>query len=164
MIGTIFVLTPMVGWAWPAVAPIVTAAAAALGYKQMVDKGPPDLLRSRLTKRLENMRRETVALDSVLTEVISEDLGTDERMVFERDDFLLVFRKDTRGKFFVDVSGKRSVSGLNLKLRGEEFARELIQKFAYNKMIEQIERRGATVIQEEVKEDGRIVIRSRQWR
>jgi hypothetical protein len=31
-------------------------------------------------------------------------------------------------------------------------------------MIEQIERRGATVVEESVETDGRIVVKSRQWR
>ena len=161
---SLFIIIPTIGWAWPAVAPIVTAAAAAMGYKKLTDRGPDGWLRGRLTKSLENIRRVSVSLDSVLTEVISEDLGSEERMAFERDDFILVFRKDARGKFYVDVSGPRDQSAVNLKVRGEEFAREIIKKFAYHKMVQEIERRGAVVVDEEVKENGDIVIRSRQWR
>lgn len=157
--GAIITLTPMIGWTWPALLPIISAASAALGYKTIAQSK----LKSKLTRRMENLRRETISLDSVLSEVISEELGNEERIAFERDDLLLVFRKDAAGKFFIDVVGSRSQTALNLKLRGEEFARELVRKFAYHKMMEQIQRRGATVIEEELTEDGRNVIKCREW-
>lgn len=164
-LGTIFFLTPMMGWTWPALLPIATAAGAALGYKCLGAHGNnKGLFRSRLTRKLENMRRVEIALDSVLAEVISEDLGHEERLMFERDDIKLVFRKDAVGKFYVEVSGPSSASTQSLKTRGEEFSRELIKKFAYHKIVEQIERRGATIIDEELTDDGRNVIRCRQWR
>ena len=162
-VGMIFFLAPVIGWSWPALAPILTAAAAAMGYKKLTEGGSNGWLRGKLTKKLENLRRETVALDSVLTEVIAEDLGTEERMAFQRDDILLIFRKDTRGKFFIDVSGPRKLTGNNLRIRGEEFARELVKKFAYHKMVEQIERRGATIVEEELRDNGDIVLQTRQW-
>ena len=162
-VGMIFFLAPVIGWSWPALAPILTAAAAAMGYKKLTEGGSNRWLRGKLTKKLENLRRETVALDSVLTEVIAEDLGTEERMAFQRDDILLIFRKDTRGKFFIDVSGPRKLTGNNLRIRGEEFARELVKKFAYHKMVEQIERRGATIVEEEIRDNGDIVLQTRQW-
>ncbi|MCH8328319.1 MAG: VCBS repeat-containing protein [Candidatus Marinimicrobia bacterium] len=46
---------------------------------------------------------------------------------------------------------------------GEEFARELVKKFAYHKMIEQMNRRGATIVDEQLKDDGSIVLTARQW-
>lgn len=163
-IGTIFVLTPMIGWTWPALVPILSATAAALGYKSVTDGALKQVLKGRLTEKMENIRRETITMDSVLAEVISEEIGNEQRLAFKRDDFLLVFRKDGRGKFFIDVSGPRELTALNLKIRGEEFARELVKKFAYHKMVEQIQRRGATIVEEEIKADGSSVLKCRQWR
>jgi hypothetical protein len=161
--GFIFVLTPVVGWTWPALAPILGATAAAMGYKMLTDPANP-LLRGKLTKQLESMRRVNLPLDSILTDLIAEDLGHEERMQFQHEEIVLVFRKDARGKFFVEVSGPRRCTATELQVRAEDFAREIVKKFAYHKMVEQIERRGATVVEEGVEEDGRIVVKARQWR
>ncbi len=161
--GMIFVLTPLVGWAWPALTPILGATAAAMGYKMLTDPQNP-VLRGKLTKQLEDIKRVKLPLDSMLTDVISEDIGREERMMFKDGEITLVFRKDARGRFFVEISGPAKYTGTQLQIRAEDFAREVIRKFAYHKMVEQIERRGATVVEESVESDGRIVVKSRQWR
>lgn len=160
--GMIFVLTPLVGWTWPALLPVLGATAAALGYKVLTDP-EQKILRGKLTRKLEEIRRVKLPLDSVLTDVISEDLGVEQRLNFRHEDIVLVFRKDARGKFFVEVSGPAKYTGTQLQIRAEDFAREIVRKFAYHKMVEQIERRGATVVEESVEADGRIVVRARQW-
>ena len=155
-------LFPVIGWAWPALLPIVGATAAALGYKSFSD--PKGALRGLTTRKLEQKRLESVAMDSVLAEVIAEEIGNEERLMFEREDMVLVFRKDARGKFFIDVLGPREKTALDLKLRAEEFARELVKKFAYHKLAEQLTRTGATIFEETVEENGRITLRARKWR
>lgn len=162
-LGSIFILTPMVGWSWPALVPVLGATAAAFGYKALTEPEKP-VLRGRLTKKLDELKRVKLPLDSVLTDVISDDLGAEERMAFRDGEILLVFRKDAKGKFFVEVSGPHKYTGTQLQIRAEDFAREIVRKFAYHKMVEQIERRGATVVEESVETDGRIVVKSRQWR
>lgn len=77
---------------------------------------------------------------------------------------ILVFRKDARGKFFVEVLGPRKATAYNLKIRAEEFARELVKKFAYHRLAEQLARTGAVVVSEEVAESGRITLTARKWR
>lgn len=156
------VILPTIGWAWPALLPIAGATAAALGYRTL-SRPTKGVARSQLTRQLENMRREVVALDSVLAEVIAEELGNEERLNFERDDLILVFRKDAGGKFFVEVNGPANRPALDLKIRAEEFARELVKKFAYHKLAEQLTRAGATIVEEEVEENGRITLRARRW-
>ncbi len=157
----VFLVVPVAGFTWPALVPVVAATAAALGYKVLTEsKG---WLRGRITGQLENLRRESLSLDAVLTEVIAEDVGREERMQFQKEDLLLVFRRDGRGKFHIDVVGTRDHTALDLRTRGEEFARDLIRRFAYHKLTEQLERRGATVVAEEVEENGRIRLRLRQW-
>jgi hypothetical protein len=160
----LFVVLPTIGWSWPALAPIAAGVAAAMGYRSLTKGQLRDLLDGRLNARLHATRRHSLAIDSVLTEVIAEDLGAEERMAFERDGVTIVFRKDGRGKFHVDAVGPATETTLSLKIRGEEFARELVKKFAYHKMIEQIQKRGATVVEETVKENGDIVLLNRQWR
>lgn len=166
MLGTIYILTPTVGWAWPALAPIVGSAAAALGYEILDPDGRIKVLpqKSLMQRKADQLRWVTLSLDEVVADVVSEELGNEERLSFQRDDFRLVFRKDAAGKFFIDVVGPKEKTVLDLRIRGEEFAREVVKKFAYHKMIEQIERRGATVIDEQVQTNGEVHLKARQWR
>jgi hypothetical protein len=157
----LFVITPMMGWTWPALWPIATVVAAGMGYKKLSD--PKGRLRGETTLLMEKMRREVVSLDESLTEVIGEEIGNEERIQFQRDDFILVFRRDARGKFFVEVSGPRDKPALDLRIRAEEFADEIIRKFAYNKVVEQLTRAGANVFDEKVEKNGRITLRARKW-
>lgn len=161
--GFIFVVAPTIGWTWPALLPLVTAVAAAKGYQKLTDGSLDQILKSKLTTQLENLRRVEIPIDSVLAEVIAEDIGADERIAFRNDDFQLIFRKDVRGKFHVEVSGPKECSTLNLKIRGEEFAREVVRKFAYHKMVELMEKRSATIVEEETLSTGETVMTGRQW-
>lgn len=164
MIGSIFLLTPTLGWAWPAVAPIATLVAAGMGFRVMTESAKNPLVQSKLTRQMNRIHRVTIPLDDVITDVISEEVGIEERLTFERDEFLLVFRKDGRGKFHVEVSGPKSQTVMNLRIRGEEFARELVKKFAYHKMVQQIERRGASIVEEVANEaDESVTLKARQW-
>lgn len=158
----IFTVLPTIGWAWPALAPIVGVVAAGMGFQQLSD--PKGIFRGKLTRRMEKIRRESVAMDEVLTEVIADEVKREERLMFKRDDLILVFRKDGRGKFFVEVSGPSTATALDLKMRAEEFARELVKKFAYHRIQEQLLRKGAEVFHEELSDTGRITLDVRQWR
>jgi hypothetical protein len=157
----IFLIAPAIGWAWPALVPIVGAVASALGYQAFSD--PKGILRGAVSQELDNIRIERVALDSVLAAVIAEEIGTEERIILKRDEVILVFRKDAQGKFYVDVLGPSEMNALELRALGEEFARELVQKFAYHKITEQLERANITVIEEKVEQNGNIVLRNRKW-
>ena len=157
----IFVISPIIGWTWPALLPIAAAAAGAMGYKTY--SGPAR--KTKLTRKLENLRREVVPLERELAEVVSDEVGNEERLNLERDGIVLVFRKDAQGKFFIEVvADKRKMSREQMRHLGQEFARELIKKFAYHKIAEQLERAGVEVVAEEVQDDGRIRLNARRWR
>lgn len=155
------VVIPAIGWAWPALAPLVGAAAAALGYKTFSD--PKGIFRGKTTVMMEKLRIESVPLDQVMSDIIAEDLGNEERLLFEKDDMVLVFKKDARGKFYVEVMGPSTKTALDLKIRAEEFAREIVRKFAYNKVAQQLSRINAEVVSESVDENGRVTLQMRRW-
>ncbi len=60
--------------------------------------------------------------------------------------------------------GPAAKSARELEAIGREFAFTLIQQFAYNRMVQEMERRGATLASEEVNENGDIVLRPRHWK
>ncbi|HOE96096.1 MAG TPA: hypothetical protein PLS90_10300 [Candidatus Sumerlaeota bacterium] len=160
--GAIIALTAALGWSWPALLPIVGAVAAAKGYQLLSDPRSP-AFQSRLRRELDARRIERVPLDSELAEIISDEIGKEERLIFEREDFVLVFRKDARGKFFIDAMGPRNKTRLDLRLRADEFAREIVRKFAYHRLAEQLLRVNAVIVEEQVDDAGRITMTARRW-
>jgi hypothetical protein len=157
------VITPILGWSWPALAPIITAAAGLLGYTKLTGDSAKDWLRGKLNTKIENLRTVEIAIDALLADVVAEELGREERLNFEQEDFVLTFRKDVRGKFFIEVTGPRTATRMELRARGEEFARTLIQQFAHSKIARELDRRGVQIVEEEVTEEGDIILRTRRW-
>jgi len=157
------IITPILGWSWPALAPIIAAAAGLLGYSKLTGDSAKDWLQGKLNCELENLRTVEIAINEFLADVVAEELGREERLDFEKEDFVLTFRKDVRGKFFIEVTGPRTATRMELKARGEEVARHLIQPFAHHKIARELDRRGVQIVEEEVTEEGDIVLRTRRW-
>jgi len=163
IIGTIYVLSPTVGWAFPLVWPAVLAAAGAAGYKLYTPTSDDAPLRGRLTKQMNQQRIVTVPLDSVVKDVVADEVGRDQVLRFVKDNTVLVFKRDTRGKFSIQIMGPESMSTRELQTIGLEFASTLVQQFAYNKITKEMEVRGANVVSEDVNENGDIVLKLRRW-
>jgi len=105
-----------------------------------------------------------VPIDELIADVVGDELGRDERLIFEKDDFRLIFRRDTRGKFFVDVLGPKTTSASRLRSEAMAFASELAQEFVYNRVVREMEARGLNVVTEKVEEEsGDIVLELRKW-
>jgi hypothetical protein len=159
----IICLTPAIGWSWPALTPIVTAAAALLGFKRLTGRGKKDWLRGKITADIENLRTIIIPISEIVADAVAEEIGREERLDFEKGDILLTFRKDVRGKLFVEVTGRRTSTRMDLLQRGQEFAATLVQQFSHNKIAKELDRRGVQIVEEEVRENGDIVLRTRRW-
>lgn len=164
MAGAIFVLTPTVGWAFPLLWPILMSTAGALGYKLYTSSADDAPLRGKLTAKMKQLRIVKLSLDELLTGVVAEEVGRDQVLRFVRDEITLVFKRDARGKFSIEVMGPNSIPPERLRAAGVEFAYELIQQFAYHRVITEMEKRGANVVGEHVDEEGNIVLELRRWK
>jgi len=162
-LGALYIVTPTVGWAAPLVWPIILAAAGALGYKHLTDAAASTNTTEKLTGAVQGTRTFELKLDMELTDVVAEDLRRDQTLTFTRDDITIYVSRDLRGKFSIRVSGPDSKSYRELEGLGREFMGVILQQFAYNKMAEEMERRGANVVGEEVNENGDIVLKLRRW-
>jgi hypothetical protein len=163
MLGTIFVVTPILGWTWPTITPLITAAAATIGYTQLTDPKRGGRQEGVLAKATLKQRTAVVNLSEVLLEPIADEVGREQRLLFEQGEVQLTFRRDVRGKFSVEVNGPDSWTRPQLEARGREFAKVLIQQFAHNRVVQELERRGLIVTGEEIAENGDIIVRSRRW-
>ncbi|MCX7017705.1 MAG: hypothetical protein NTY46_01660 [Candidatus Sumerlaeota bacterium] len=161
--GAIFILTPTVGWAFPLLWPALLAAAGATGYKLFTSVSDDAPLRGRLTREMSRQRIVTIPLESVVKDVVAEEIGRDQVLRFVKDNTVLVFKRDTRGKFSIEIMGPESMETRELQTAGMEFAKTLVQQFACNKITKEMEARGANVVSEEVNENGDIVLKLRRW-
>jgi hypothetical protein len=163
MIGSIFVITPTLGWSWPVITPVILATAATLGFKQVTTPSKSRARAGVLGRAQAKRRTAVLPLDAVIVEPVAEEIGRERRLVFEREGIEVVFRRDGRGKFVVEASGPDTLTLAQIRRHGEEFALALIQEFAHNRVVQELERRGVVVVGEEVAENGDIIIRGRRW-
>lgn len=159
----IFAITPTVGWAIPLLWPALLSAAGALGYKLYTSTAEDAPLRGKLTKELMQQRIVKLPLDQVVKDLVSEEVGREEVLRFVKDKITVVFKRDIRGKFTIEVMGPETYTTRQLEQMGMEFAGTLVQQFAYNRMATELERKGANVVNEEVNENGDIVLKLRRW-
>lgn len=159
----IIVLLPTIGWAWPALMPILTSAAGVLGYHAFTDQNPNALLRGKLNAKMNQLKKVNLQVDSKIKDLISEDLGVEESINFKKGDITIIFRKNVRGKFEIEVYGPNSAKDKDLKKLAEEFVGTVIQQFAQNKIAKELEQRGLNIVEEEVDQEGNIILQIRKW-
>lgn len=160
----IFVLTPTVGWALPLVWPIVLSIAGGMGYRLYTSTAEDAPMRGgQLTQDLQQAKIVRLSLDQVIRDIVSDEVGREQVLRFVKGDVVVVFKRDVRGRFAIEVMGSDDKTTRELEAVGMQFAGELIQQFAYNRMAAEMERRGANVVGEEVNENGDIVLKLRRW-
>lgn len=162
-LGTLFIVTPTVGWAAPLVWPLVLTAAGALGYKHITESAESQALRAKAQGAVQGRKTIELKLDVEATETVADEVKRDQVLHFAREDIEISFQRDLRGKFSIKVTGPDTKSTRELEYAGREFLGVVVQQFAYNKMAQEMERRGANVIGEEVNENGDIVLKLRRW-
>lgn len=161
--GSIFTLMPILGWSWPALTPILVAAAGSLGYRAITTRARSKHALTQLEKQLLNRRTVEIPLEQYLKDIVAEQLGYEEEVQFEKEDLVLTFGHDARGRFSIRVTGPKERTAADLQLVGDQFARALIQQFAYNRIAAEFDRRGIQLVEETVDEEGNVVLLARRW-
>jgi hypothetical protein len=171
-VGMIYIVLPTVGWSWPALLPVAVIAAAKIGYDMVSD---PEKARVPTLDRVKRRLRDTQVVSVPLRDLVAEngvelniepivgELASDQMLTFQRGDRTLIFLKDETGTFRVDLLAPASVSRKALRAEAKEFATELVQSFAVNRVVSELEKTSTNVVQEERKQDGDIVLRLRRW-
>lgn len=162
-LGSIFILTPTIGWATPLIWPVILAVAGAMGYKQLTSTSEKALLRGELNSQLNSIKSIEIAIEQQVSDTVEGEVGRDQVLRFTKGDIIVTFKRDLRGKFTIQVSGPDTMTRRELYFLGQEFLGAITQQFAYNKMAQEMERRGANIVGEEVNENGDIVLKLRRW-
>lgn len=153
--GAVVLLTPVVIAAWPAFASAIASAAAALGYAKT------DGL---LSDELEAAGRKitTIDLEVPNSEIITGQLGRAEKIIVIRDDVMIAFRRDERGKASLTVLGKGK-SHDELRAVGAEMSQRVVRDYVYQQIINEVRSRDYIVVEESVDDNNAIHMTVRHW-
>lgn len=150
------ILTPVVIAAWPAFSAAVVAAATSLGYQ--VASEAAGYKRAAASPKAS----EKVQLEIENSEVVTQQLGRDQRISVSKNGVTITFSRDARGKASLCVTGNGQ-SGEELRTIGEELSKAVVQQYVYQKLMDEMRTRGFNVVEEETSQDRSIRLKVRHW-
>jgi hypothetical protein len=157
--GGVCILTPVVVAAWPAFSAAVAAAATSLGYSVLA-KGV-DTIGQRVEATSESNCRQ-VLLEIANSELVTNQLGRDQRISVSRGGVTVTFLRDARGRAQVRVDGAGS-SEEALRAFGEQLSQRVVQQYVYQRVMDELRARQFVVVEEETKDDHSIHVKVRKW-
>jgi hypothetical protein len=153
--SAVCILTPLVIAAWPAFSAAVVAAAGSLGYQVVSGLSEENV---ETTTQQSN----SVQLEIARSEVVTAQLGRDQRIIVARGGVTVTFSRDARGKASLCVTGEGH-SRDELKALGEELSQTVVQQYVYQKLMTEMSARGFLVVDQETNEDRSIRLKVRHW-
>jgi hypothetical protein len=150
------ILTPVVIAAWPAFSAAVVAAAHSLGYALV-----EETVKQRQKVDAQNEGRK-VSLEIANSEVVTGQLGRDQQILVSRGTVTVTFSRDARGRASVCVSGVGCAED-ELRALGEELSQRVVQKYVYQRLLDEMRARQYVVVEEEVDANQAIRLKVRHW-
>ena len=153
--STVLVLTPVIISSWPAITAAVAGAASALGLlvKESVKE-------ANAQNQVEV--KQSVEVELSQSEVLAENLATDQEIVLNKGSIELRVKRDERGRCVVCAKGLGH-SDVELKQIAEEFTQKLTQCYVYDKVMRELKTKEFQIVNEEVMNDESIRIHVRRW-
>jgi len=150
------ILTPVVIAAWPAFSAAVMAAATSLGYTLVDEQQRANEARS--LAKPDNR----VDLEVAHSELVMDTLQRDQHISVTRDGVTVTFARDARGKASLCVTGEGH-SEAELRAHGEQLSQRLVQKYVYQRLMQEMSARQFVVVEEETDENHAIRLKVRHW-
>jgi hypothetical protein len=154
--GATLILVPVVVAAWPAFSAAVVAAATSLGY-QIAAEGA-----KQARMPLAPKAKAAVNLEIPRSEVVTDQLGRDQRLSVRREGITVTFSRDARGKASLCVTGL-GLAEESLRAAGEELSRAVVQQYVYQRITNEMRARGFVVVEEETTAEKAIHLKVRHW-
>jgi hypothetical protein len=152
--SAICLLAPVVVAAWPAFSSAVVAAATSLGYEVVSESTREETIVER--------RPESIQLEIAQSELVTGQLGREQKLSVTRDGVTVTFSRDVRGKASLCVIGTGQ-SEEELRAMGQELSGAVVQQYVYRKIMDEMRSRGFVVVEENQNEDRSIHLKVRQW-
>lgn len=146
------ILTPVIIASWPQFSAAVVAAATTLGYTAVSGKNSTTA----------QEQQQAVSLEITQSEIVTNQLGRDQKISVTRGGVTVTFSRDARGKASVCVTGE-GYTDEELRAFGEELSQRVVQKYVHQKLLEEVRARGYNVVEEEVDENNAIRLKVRHW-
>ena len=155
MMSCVFVIVPVVAVSWPAICSIAGVAAGALGYRKLAQAAG--------TRQICEQKSgvNSVELDDENSKLLFEQVANEEKLLFERQGIRIEVSRDHRGRLKIGVEGEGK-SKAELKAEGLKFMNQVRRQFAYQRVMEEMRKKGFQVVSEEVVED-RVRVRLRKY-
>jgi hypothetical protein len=154
--SAVCILAPIVIAAWPAFSAAVVAAATSLGYQVVSEAN------AQASSATAQNKSNLVRLEIERSEVVTSQLGRDQRIAVTRNGVTVTFSRDARGKASLCVTGTGQDKE-ELRALGEELSQCVVQQYVYRKLMDEMRARGFNVVEEEVSEDRSIRLKVRHW-
>lgn len=151
--SVVCILTPVVVAGWPAFSAAVAAAATSLGYT---------VVEGANAGKAAKAKGPAVELEIANSEVVTDSLGRDQRISVQRQGVTVTFSRDARGRASLCVTGTGH-SDAELRTRGEELSQAVVQRYVYQRIIDEMKRREFVVVEEETNADRSIRLKVRHW-
>ncbi len=137
--------------AWPAIAGAASAAAGVLGFA----------LAS--TREKVEAAADAIEVDISLetSETVTANLAVGEELVFTREGVQIKFFRDVEGRTGVRVHGHKNET--ELRQIGEDFAKRIVQQYAYHQLVTELKNRNLNITDELVEEDGTVRLHVRAF-
>ena len=154
--GAVSILAPVIIAAWPAFSAAVVAAAASLGYQVAAEA------KNQAAAAAAQKQAKPIRLEIERSEVVMDQLGRDQHMTVTRSGVTVTFSRDARGKALLCVTGTGQGQE-ELRALGEELSQRVVQQYVYQKLMDEMRKRGFNVVEEEQNEDRSIRLKVRHW-
>jgi hypothetical protein len=151
--STVLVVTPILIASWPAITAAVSAAVATMGFTVAQDAVAQ-------ANQGSGMSREEIEIED--SEILEGTVGTDQKILVERDGIRATFSRDARGGLRLCMEG-HGMSKSQLRELGDELLGRVTQQYAYHKIVTELKNRNMTVVDEEVTVEKSVKIRVRNW-
>ena len=145
------ILTPVIIASWPQFSAAVVATAATLGYTAVTGNNSTTA-----------QAQQKVNLEIAQSEIVTNQLGRDQKIAVKRGGVTVTFSRDARGKASVCVTGE-GYSDDELRTFGEELSQRVVQKYVHQKLLDEVRAHGFNVVEETVNEDQSIRLKVRHW-
>lgn len=152
--GATLILVPVVVAAWPAFSAAVIAAAASLGYHVAAESAKGH---ASAKKQIES-----VNLEIERSEVVTNQLGRDQRLSVSKEGVTVTFSRDARGKASLCVVG-HGHDAESLRALGQELSKAVVQRYVYQKITDEMRARGFVIVEEETDQERAIHLKVRHW-
>ena len=96
------------------------------------------------------------------SQVVTGQLGRDEKIAVTRESVTITFRRDERGKASLAVTGEGR-SHDELRALGEEMSQRVVRDYVYQQIMNEVRTRDFIVVDESVDENNAIHMTVRHW-